>query len=258
MRGETRLDGSVGGRAIPTIWLAHQLMDLGHRGDLAGTVRVVGWVLNLQQRPGAFGEGCTPTAHDHHACEHYLGGFFSPGPRREPLAPITLPDGTRYRAEDPARFAVSCLALRAVLRAGHEQRDPVMRHLESVVALQDSWTTWGGYFAPDMVTAALHALALAPPPYRNVLPQAAAFVAEHQAADGTWPGADLFQTLAALRAAGTPESRIALRRAMPVLLSSQASDGTFGPVAHDERALIGLQVMLSIRREFESRETARV
>ncbi|NNG16129.1 MAG: hypothetical protein HKM89_06570 [Gemmatimonadales bacterium] len=258
MRGETRIDGSLGGRVVPTIWLAHQLMDLGHRGDQVGTIRVVGWVLNLQQETGAYGEGCTPTAHDHHACEHYLGGFFSPAPQRERIAPVTLPDGTVYRAEGPARFAVSCLALRAVLRAGHENRKSVIRHLESVVDLQDSWKTWGGYFAPDVVTAALHALALAPPPYREVLPRAAAFVAEHQAADGTWPGTDLFQTLAALSAAGTHESRIAMRRAMPALLSHQESDGTFGPVARDERALIGLQVMLLARRELELRETAPV
>ena len=257
MRGETRIDGSVGGAVVPTIWRAHQLLDLGHRGDQVGTIRVVGWVLNLQGKPGAYGDGCMPTPHDHRACKHYLGGFFSPAPPTERIAPITLPDGTVYHAEGPARFAVSCLALRAALRAGQENRKPVIRHLESLVDLQDSWKTWGDYFAPDMVTAALHVLALAPPPYREELPRVAAFVAEHQAADGTWPGADLFQTLAALGAAGTLESRIAIRRAMPALLSQQLSDGTFGPVARDEQALIGLQAMLLARREKELRATAR-
>ena len=258
MRGETRIDGSVGGAVVPSIWRAHQLMDLGHRGDQVGTIRVVGWVLNLQEKPGAYADGCSPIGHAHHACKHHLSGFFSPAPPRNRIAPVALPDGTVYHAEGPARFAVSCLALRAVLRAGQESRKPVIRHLESIVDLQDSWKTWGDYFAPDMVTAALHALALAPPPYREVLPRAAAFVAEHQAVNGAWPGADLFQTLAALSAAGTHESRIAIRRAMPALLRQQLSDGTFGPVARDERALIGLQVMLLARREQERRAPAQV
>lgn len=258
MRGETRFDGSVRGAVIPTIWRAHELVDLGHHGDQVGTIRVAGWVLSLQDKPGAYGTGCTPTRHEHHACKHYMGGFFSPAPPSTPIAPVTLPIGTVYRAEGPARFAVSCLALGAVLRAGHENRRQVIRHIESIVALQDGLTTWGDYFTPDMVTAALHALALAPPPYRGVLPRAAAFVVEHQAADGTWPGADFFQTLAALNAAGTLESRIAIRRAMPALLERQQSDGTFGPVAREERALIGVLVLLQASRERQARVTARV
>jgi len=249
MRAETRFDGSIGGAVIPTIWRAHELVDLGHHGDQVGTIRVVGWILNLQGKPGAFGEGCTPVRHEHRACNHHVGGFFSPGPSAQRIAPVTLPNGTVYHSEEAARFVISCLALRAALRAGQEKRPLVIQHLQSLVDLQELWTDWGGYFAPDMTTAALHALAIAPPPYRAALPQAAAFVAAQQAADGTWPGADLFQTVAALSAAGTIEARAAISRAVPALLAHQQPDGTFGSMASDERALIAVQGILLAQRE---------
>jgi len=256
MRAETRFDGSVGGAVIPTIWRAHQLMDLDHRGDQVGTIRVVGWILNLQGKPGAFGDGCTPARHEHRACHHHVGGFFSPGPGTQRISPVTLPNGAVYQTEEAARFAISCLALRAALRAGQEKRPLVNRHLQSLVDLQELWTEWGGYFEPDMATAALHALAIAPPPHRAALPQAAAFVAAQQAPDGAWPGADLFQAVAALSAAGTAEARAAIGRAVPALVARQQPDGTFGPVASDERALIALQGLLLAQREVDLRTTS--
>ena len=202
LRGETRLDGSLGGAVVPTIWRAIELMELGHGGDQAGTIRVMGWVLNLQEQPGAYGEGCSEQRHARKVCEHHIGGFFSAAPPTQRLAPVTLPIGNAYRSESAARFATSCLALRAALMAGYEQRPAVQQHLESLVALQDEFTEWQDYFTPDMILAALGALTLAPPPYRDVLPRATAFVAANQAEDGTWPKADLFHALDVLTAVG--------------------------------------------------------
>jgi hypothetical protein len=247
MRGETRIDGSRGGAFLPTVWLAHELMDLGHRGDEAGTVRVIGWILNQQEKPGAYGDGCSDDRHQNKACSHYLGGFFAPGPPTERVAPITLPNGKVFRAEGAARFALSCLALRAVLRAGAEARPAVERHVRSLVLLNDVWTDWDGYFAPDMVISALHALALASPPYREAIPRATLHVVRHQAEDGTWPNADFFHVIEALIAAGTTESRHAVLRAVPALIGMQRDDGTFGCIAQQERALIGLKALLMAR-----------
>jgi len=238
-----RPDGSVGGAVVPTIWRAIELMELGHSAQEKGTARMLTWVLALAGKPGAFGEGCHPARHEQKACDHYLAGFFAPAPATERVAPITVPCGKTFRAEAAARFAVSCLALRAVLRAGLASRSSVKQHLTSLALLADVWTDWSGYYAPDMVVAALHPLALAPPVHRGATIKAAAFVAENQQDDGTWPNADLFHTLESLLVANTPAAKKAISRAGPALLALQRKDGSFGPTAQEERALIGLRAL---------------
>jgi len=244
MRAETRMDGSIGGEAVATIWRAHELLDLGCAGDHAGTVRVMGWVLSLQNNPGSFSQGCTPPRHAHHACEHFISGFFSPAPPEHRFAPRMLPNGKVFRAEPAARFAVSCLALRAALRSRLEGRPAVGQHLLSLVQLQEQWEDWNGYFAADAIVAGIHALAFAAPPHRELLPRLAATIADHQANDGTWQQADLFHTLETLHALRTPEAHAAVRRAVPALLARQRIDGSFGSTAQQERALIALRSLI--------------
>ncbi len=241
-----RPDGSVGGAAIPTIWRAIELMELGHSGQEPTTARLVGWVLATAGQPGAFGEGCHPARHEQKACEHYLAGFFAPAPAGERLAPITLPCGKTFRAEAQARFAVSCLGLRAVIQAGLAGRASVKKHLTSLSLLAEVWTDWGGYWAPDLVASALHPMASAPPVHRGATLKTAAFIAENQREDGTWSNADLFHTLEALLAANTPPARKAVARAVPALLALQRKDGSFGPTAQEERALIAVRAMVAV------------
>jgi len=247
MRGETRLDGSVGGAAVPTIWRAIELMELGQQNDQASVIRVIGWILGLQEKPGAFGEDCTDQRHANKVCQHFVGGFFSAAPPNERLAPVSLPSGKVFRSEGAARFAISCLALRAALMAGQEHRPAVQRHLESLAALRETWTTWNGYFSPDAIVSALAALAVSPPPFRDVLPDLTDFIAQHQDADGTWPNADLFHVLDALVGAGTLKAKLAVCQAVPALLERQRPDGDFGNTAREERALIGLRALLWAR-----------
>jgi hypothetical protein len=244
MRAEARADGSIAGAVVPTIWRAHELLDLGCEPDQTGAVQVMGWVLELQSKPGAFSDGCTAPRHAHRACEHFISGFFSPAPPAHRLAPVMLPNGKVFRAESAARFAISCLALRAALRGRLEQRPAVVQHLVSLIQLQEQWEQWDAYFAADAIVAGIHALALASPSHRAVLPKLAAIVAANQVEDGTWPTADLFHTLEALNAVGTAEAHAAVRRAVPALLARQRIDGSFGPTAQQERALIGLRSLL--------------
>jgi hypothetical protein len=239
MRAETSMNGSISGSVVTTIWRAHELLDLGCDGDQAG----MGWVLDLQSKPGAFSEGCSRPRHAYRACEHFISGFFSPAPSMQRFAPVMFPNGKVFRAEPAARFAVSCLALRAALRGRMEQRPGVEKHLASLVQLQEQWDDWSGYFAPDMIVAGIHALAFAGA-HREVLPRLAGVVAAHQAEDGTWMRADLFHTLEALLAVGTKEAQAPVRRAVPALLGRQRIDGSFGSTAQQERALIALRALM--------------
>lgn len=243
MRNETRLDGSVTGAVVPTIWRAHEFMDLGYRGDETSCARIMGWILQLQHKPGAFNEGCSPTRHSHKVCEHFISGFFSPAPPEHRVAPVMLPNGKVFRAEPAARFAVSCLALRAVLRARFDGAT-IDQHVLSLIQLQEMWTEENGYFAVDAIVAGVHALAFVPPPHRAILSGLAGLVAARQTADGNWPNGDLFHTLEALLALGTREARTAVRQAVPALLARQRADGSFGTTAQQERALIALRSLI--------------
>ncbi len=69
-------------------------------------------------------------------------------------------------------------------------------------------------------------------------------VTSNQGVEGEWPSADLFQVLDALLAADMLEAQVTVRRAATALVARQRADGTFGTMAQQERALIGLRALL--------------
>jgi hypothetical protein len=249
MEREIRSDGSVTGAVVPTIWRAHELLDLDPVASQESCRRIMRWVLGLQDQPGAFSEGCNPTRHGHRVCEHFISGFFSPAPPEQRLAPVMLPNGKVFRAEPAARFAISCLALRATLRVSLHSEPGIERHLMSLQQLQDQWTDWSGYFAGDAILAGIHALALFPGERRDLPSRLSAIIANQQEKDGTWRHADLFHTLETLHALGTPEARESVRRAVPALLSRQRVDGSFGSTVQQERSLIALRSLIWAEQE---------
>jgi hypothetical protein len=239
---------SIRGAVVPTIWRAHEVLDLDREAE-ADCGQLIEWLLSLQGKPGAFSQGCSRIRHSHRVCEHFISGFFAPAPPEERLAPVMLPNGKVFRAEPAARFAISCLALRAVLRSRWSGRASIQRHLTSLVQMQEHWQNWNGYFAGDTIVAGVHALALSSPSDQPLRERLSSLIAAHQAPDGTWPTADLFHTLEALLALATAEARNAVRKATPVLLTRQRIDGTFGSTAQQERALIALRSLIWVEQE---------
>ena len=237
------------GAAVPIIWRAHELLDLGCGTDHPTGSRVLAEVLALQGKPGAFSHGCSRTRHAHRVCEHFISGFFSPAPPEQRLAPVMLPNGKVFRAEPAARFAVSCLALRAALRGRFANRAAIERHFVSLIQLSEQWNQWNGYFAGDAIVAGIHALACGSSVRANILDRLSSVIAAQQAVDGSWPGADLFATLEALLALRTREAHAAVRRAVPAVLSRQRLDGSFGSTAQQERALIALRALIWSEQE---------
>lgn len=201
------------------------------------------WIMEQANRPGWFGEGCTAARHAHRVCEHFVSGFFSPAPPSERAAPASMPNGKVYRVESQARFAVSCLALTAVLRGGRAHEPAAQRHLDSFSNLQLEWDTWGEFLVPDLAFNALAALAAAPERWRPTLESMVRLIGNQQLRDGTWPKADFFNALDGLCRVDHLLVGPILDQALPGLLQRQRDDGSFGNVAADERSLIGLRVL---------------
>ena len=241
MSAELRPDGTIMGGAVPTIWRAHELLDLGRGAADPTLATLLAWLMGRQGLPGAYGEGCDKARHAQRVCDHWVRGFFSLAPTEVRMAPITLPNGKAFRVESAARFAISCLGLRAAFRAGLGDRPGTQQHLESLRLLAEQWTGWNGSIVPDTMVAGLHALALGGPTAQADVERLVGMIAAHQAPDGLWPNADLFATLEALHATGLEAARTAVGRALPALAERQRADGTFGAMAQQERALIALR-----------------
>jgi hypothetical protein len=241
---ELRRDGSLGGAALPTMWRVQELLDLGEPADGPAVRAATDWLAGLQGRPGAFGEGCDKERHARRSCEHFLTGFFAPAAPEHRLAPVTLPNGKVFRAEAAARFALSALALRAMLRAGQSVRPAVREHLDSLAGYAEQWREWGAALAPDAIVAGMQALAESGSPWSSAAQRLVPVILRRQSPDGTWPEADLFQMLEMLPAVATPQARTMARHALPALAARQRSDGTFGATARQERALIALRAAL--------------
>jgi hypothetical protein len=243
IEGRARPDGSFGGAAVPTIHAVTDLVLLGETGSVAPHLD---WILGLANQPGAFGLGCTAARHPHRLCEHFLGGFFSPAPPTERAAPVSVPNGKVFRTESHARFAISCLALAVLVRAGRVHEPPVERHLDSFGYLLEEWDRWGEHLPPDLAFSALGALGPAPERWRPVTLGLVQVVGKHQLKDGTWPRVDFFHALDGLVAVPDAATHPILDKTLPGLLTRQRDDGSFGSVAADERALIGLEVLLRL------------
>jgi hypothetical protein len=200
-------------------------------------------LLALVGQPGAFGQGCTTARHTHRVCEHFLGGFFGVAPPSQRVAPISLPNGRTFRVESQARFAVSCWMLRVALIGGRWNDPGVQKHLASFAHLLAEWEAWTDFLAPDLAFGAIGALAMAPDRWRPTLESLVRIVANKQLKDGTWPRVDFFNALDGLCRVNHPLVQPILAGALPGLLQRQRDDGSFGNVAPDERALIGLRVL---------------
>jgi hypothetical protein len=233
------MDGSL----VATAWTVSEFLDLDLPPDHAGVVRTLGYVLARQNAPGHFGEGCDPSRHDAGLCRHYLSGFFSAATRDEDVAPLPFPSGITLSDEEGARFAASCFALRVALRAGEDRREPIRRHLESLLDLRGMWETWGSGWDPNLTLFALSALAQAPIDLRDRVRTAVAHVLAHQQPDGSWPGADLFHAVDTLLSVHSPEARAAVRRAAPLLAMEQRPSGAFDDADNEERALVALRAL---------------
>ncbi len=234
-------DGSWGdgdlGVSTDALWL---LLDLGMAAGSAPVTRGLNWLYDRRGEEGSYGSGCTPAKHEQRLCEHYLSGFFSPGPSDEPLE-LVLPNGQAVHSDVGARLLASQRALRSALRA--DSSDP--RASESVAGLRSVplYMEYGGGFAAPLLVGALQALAWAGGPHSSELTVGLETLSNAQEKDGTWPKVEFFFVLETLLEIKHPQAVQMLRRSLPRLLESQLKNGSWGRRHAAAQTWIGVQVL---------------
>jgi hypothetical protein len=133
----------------------------------------------------------------------------------------------------------SCLTLRAVLRAGHENRAPVVAHLEGLLRLR--------VLEPHLGFVVLAALGMAPPTYWSRIDGLVAEAARHQRDDGSWPDVTVFHAVDLLLTVPTPAARRLIARAAPFIASHQVASGAFDDTENESIALTALRALMTAR-----------
>lgn len=219
------------------IW---RLLDLGLPSSSQPLASALDWLYGRRDQEGAYGSGCTPARHEQRICEHYINGFFSPGPSDEPLE-VTLPAGQAVTSDAGARLIMSQRALRSALRA--KPGDP--RAMVSIAGLRSLplYLDYGGTYTPAVLVGALQALAWSPPPYPSELEAGLESLAAAQEKTGDWPNVEFFFVLETLLEVRHPLARALLRKAVPKLLETQHKSGDWGRRHQAAQTWIGIRAL---------------
>ncbi|HSH45435.1 MAG TPA: hypothetical protein VK966_06250, partial [Longimicrobiales bacterium] len=208
------------------------------------------WLRGRQGAPGAWTDGCTDDRHRHGYCHHFAAGFFSPGPPETDLGEVWLSSGVPLTGDDEIRFAVSTVALRAMLAWNAGGTDALL-HLAVLRRVVGDWARGqppASLSAAGLLAAVQALLASRQPEDLEAAERGLHLVAGKQRGDGSWADTDAFQALEVLEAAdrsGAADAvtRRAFTHAARLLIASQQSDGSWGRAHGPRRALIGWRTL---------------
>jgi len=219
------------------IW---RLLDLGLGTDSLAVSRGLDWLYSRRDAEGAYGSGCTPARHEQRVCEHFLSGFFSPGPSDEPQE-ITLGNGQTVSADASARLLASARGLRSALRA--KPGDPRANASVSGFRGLPLYLEYGGTFTPAVLVGALQALAWVQGVWSSELAAGLETLAAAQEEDGCWPNVEFFFVLETLLEVNHPVAWQMLKRAIPRILEIQHRYGAWGRRHVAAQTWIAVQVL---------------
>jgi len=207
------------------------------------------WLLARQDQPGRFGEGCDPASHEAGLCEHHVSGFFSAGEPTHDLAARTLAAGGRFQTDAGARFAASCLALRALITwdTDRERVEDGLRSLRVILMRHVPGAEPVGCCGYASGVAAVGSVPYGEPDRVSALAGLARLAAT-QRGDGSWPGVDLFHVLEVLTSPALLRHRLdaaeaAIQRAAGMLSLMLGPDGSWGRESGPVRTLIGWRTL---------------
>lgn len=217
-----------------------RLLELGMPAGSPALTRGLDWLYRCRDVEGAYGSGCAPSRHEQRLCEHFIRGFFSPGPTDEGQE-ITLPNGQSVTSDAGARLLMSERALRSALRANPS--DPRATPSLSGLRSLPLYLEYGGSHTPALLVGAIQALAWANPGHDGELSAGLEALSTAQAKDGSWPNVEFFFVLETLLEVRTPAAERMLKKATARLLETQHKYGAWGRRHLAAQTWIAVQVL---------------
>ena len=244
-------DGSWEGNMAVTTEALLLLADLHVPARFVASVaRATQWLRSRRSAPGRYSEGCSPERHELGICEHFAGGFFSPGPPTKDFSGTRMASGLTFSTDRDARLGLSCFALHAVRRWSKPTIDDLL-HLAALARLANlSFRNGSSHLRTPALIAVLSALTSAPRrgEFIHSLHGALTRLASTQRADGSWPDADSFHVadvylLAVHSGYGSPVFDAALARTAEMFVLTQHPDGSWGADGGPARLLTGWRTL---------------
>jgi hypothetical protein len=245
--------GSWGGDLLSTAEALLTVQELRSAASVVEQDPAIGraqdWIRGRRGLPGTWADGCTPSRHANGLCHHFIAGFFSPSPPELPREQARLRCGALLTGDSEIRLAGSVAALRCLVAGGRSGRDDRL-HLTALRRLVRSWET----SPPEGLTtgallAAIHALVESVDAEdRSTAEWGLRLVGGKQRGDGSWVETDAFQALDVMGTAADAEidverTRRALWHGARLLVSTQQTDGSWGPYHGARRALIAWRTL---------------
>jgi hypothetical protein len=234
-------------QALDTVRELQRAASLPERSSAIG--RALDWLRSRQGGPGAWTDGCDPERHREGFCQHFAGGFFSPGAADATLDEIAIAPGVSVVGDSQVRFVTSALTLRCLLLWRGVGTDARL-HLEVLRRLVARWRQGppAGLGTTALLAAVQALIASSDDLDREAASEGIRVVAGTQRGDGSWADADPFHALAvfvdaATARVGGDRATNALEHGAQLLRASQRADGSWGSDSGPRRALIGLRTL---------------
>lgn len=234
-------------QALDTVRELQRAASLSERPPAIG--RALDWLHDRQGSPGAWTDGCDPERHRQGFCQHFAGGFFSPGAADSTLDEMVIAPGMSVVGDSQVRFVTSALSLRCLLLWRGAGTDAKL-HLEVLRRLVARWPQGppAGLGTTALLAALQALIASGDGLDREAADEGIRLVAGTQRGDGSWADADPFHALAvfddaATAGVGGDRAANALEHGARLLRASQRADGSWGSEYGPRRALIGLRTL---------------
>ncbi len=240
------LNGSWNNSIYDTACEMIKLFKLGGSPKEKDISNAVTYLFTRQDLEGAYAKGCTDKRHSLKICEHFIGGFFSPGPWRNEIL-LEMPNGQKMQNNTESRFVISNLVLKAIVMAGITEDPRLRKNIVSLRTLPYMWSRYNKLWSVPLLLSSMQALTVEDSEESQfTVHRGLKVLEENQMESGLWRNVNFYYVLDTLNLIDDPLAEIMIENAIPEIQKRQLPDGTWGSGRKDEQSTVILTSLKKI------------